>query len=302
MRFLIENNKIFPQKFTSNGSLRISQFPIIPQPALKPEFSYNPALQQFLTGKQLLFEDIPFPFDEIQTHYENGYITYRKGIEYQGKLPVCTRCGNKDPQLFGAFQCARCGETCIYCRHCIMMGRISECTPLFGWNGPEPDTELPAKIMGWSGTLSAGQQLASDQVVEAILQNKEWLVWAVCGAGKTEVLFAGIEAALAATKRICIAAPRTDVVLELAPRLKSAFPDIEIAVLYGGSEDRHVYAPLTIATTHQLLRFYHAFDAIILDEVDAFPYTVEESLQHAAIHARKSESALIYLSATPNQK
>lgn len=183
-----------------------------------------------------------------------------------------------------------------------MMGRISECTPLLCWSGPTPDHLLPAKIMAWQGTLSQGQMVASDHVVEAIQQNQEHLVWAVCGAGKTEVLFAGIEAALAAKKRICLATPRTDVVLELTPRLKSAFPDIPIASLYGGSEDRHHYAPLTVATTHQLLRFYHAFDAIILDEVDAFPYTVEESLQHAAIQARKPMSSMIYLTATPNEK
>jgi len=183
-----------------------------------------------------------------------------------------------------------------------MMGRISACTLLIGWNGSVPDTQLPVTIKHWQGTLSKGQQVASDHVNSAIQQNQEHLVWAVCGAGKTEVLFAGIEAALAAKKRICIATPRTDVVLELTPRLKAAFPEIKVASLYGGSEDRHVYAPLTIATTHQLLRFYQAFDAIILDEVDAFPYTVEESLQYAAIQARKPSSAMIYLTATPNQK
>ncbi|WP_042463073.1 DEAD/DEAH box helicase [Neobacillus dielmonensis] len=302
MRFLVNSNHLLPERCLSGNSSRISQIPIIPQPLLNYKFPFNPKLQLLLAGKQILLDDIPFPFDEIQSHYENGYITYRKGIEYQGKLPVCVRCGNKDPQQFGSFMCARCGEQCLYCRHCIMMGRISECTPLIGWNGSEPVTEVPDKIMGWSGTLSKGQQEASDLVVEAILQNKEWLIWAVCGAGKTEVLFAGIEAALSAKKRICIATPRTDVVLELFPRLKAAFPAIDIAALYGGSEDRHVYAPLTIATTHQLLRFYHAFDAIILDEVDAFPYTVEESLQYAAIQARKPVSAMIYLTATPNQK
>ncbi len=51
-----------------------------------------------------------------------------------------------------------------------------------------------------------------------------------------------------------------------------------------------------------MLRFYQAFDTIILDEVDAFPYTVEESLQHAVIQARKPISAMIYLTATPSEK
>ncbi len=302
MRFRLINGRLMLQKYFSEDSRRISQITAIPLPPLNPLFQFNPELQRLLSGKQLLLDDLPYPLDEIQTHYENGYITFRKGIDYDGKKPFCARCGNKDPQWFATYPCARCGETCLYCRHCIMMGRISECTPLIGWNGPVPDIKMPTDIMNWQGTLSQGQLEASKRVADAILQNKEWLIWAVCGAGKTEVLFAGIEAGLAANKRLCIATPRTDVVLELTPRLKAAFPQIEIASLYGGSKDRHLFAPLTIATTHQLLRFYHAFDAIILDEVDAFPYTVEESLQHAANQARKPESAMVYLTATPNPK
>ncbi|MEH7545155.1 DEAD/DEAH box helicase [Neobacillus vireti] len=301
MRFIQKDNLIIPSKIKED-SLPISQIPAIPNPPLNPAFTYNPELQQRLTGKQLLLDDLPFPLTDIQEHYQNGYLTYRKGIEKNGKQSICARCGNKDSQWFAAYPCARCGENCLYCRSCLMMGRISDCTPLIGWNGPAPEIKNPDQIMAWQGTLSEGQKLASDHVVEAIRQNQEHLVWAVCGAGKTEVLFTGIESALKAKKRICIATPRTDVVLELTPRLKAAFPDIPIASLYGGSEDRHLFAPLTIATTHQLLRFYHAFDAIILDEVDAFPYTVEESLQYAAVQARKPASAMIYLTATPNSK
>jgi competence protein ComFA len=290
---------LIPQK---EDSLPISKIPTIPQPQPNSNFNFSHELQQLLTGKQLLLEDLPFSNKEIQTHYENGYVTYRKGIEWIGKNPTCARCGNKDPQWFATYPCSRCGETCIYCRKCIMMGRISECTPLIGWNGPAPTMEPPTKLLEWQGQLSKGQTEASERVVETVQQNNELLVWAVCGAGKTEVLFSGIEAALIERKRVCIATPRTDVVLELTPRLKAAFPNIQIASLYGGSEDRHLYAPLTIATTHQLLRFHRAFDTIILDEVDAFPYTVEESLQHAAINARKPSSAMIYLTATPNEK
>ncbi|GHH97470.1 DEAD/DEAH box helicase [Neobacillus kokaensis] len=302
MRFRLVNGRLMFEKNFLEGSQKISQLTEIPQPPLNPSFQFNSELQHYLSGKQLLLDDLPYLLDEIQAHYDNGFITIRKGIDYEGKKPFCVRCGKKDLQWFGTYPCARCGDTCIYCRKCLMMGRISECTPLIGWNGPVPDTTLPPKVMAWQGTLSEGQKEASDRVSYAILHNKEWLIWAVCGAGKTEVLFAGIEAGLAANKRLCIATPRTDVVLELTPRLKAAFPDIEIASLYGGSEDRHKFVPLTIATTHQLLRFYRAFDAIILDEVDAFPYTVDESLQHAAIQARKPESAMVYLTATPNAK
>ncbi len=302
MRFILKKQQLVPVKFSEKNSLRISEIQDIPQPPLNPDFQFNRSMQLLLTGKQLLIDDIPHTLEEIHTHYQNGFVTFRKGMEYIGKKPRCSRCGNVDPQWIASYPCSRCGETCLYCRKCIMMGRISECTALIGWAGPVPETTLPTEIMTWRGTLSAGQQGASTRVAEAIQQNQEHLVWAVCGAGKTEVLFTGIEAALAAKKRICIATPRTDVVLELTPRIKSAFPGITIASLYGGSGDRHLFAPLTIATTHQLLRFFHAFDVIILDEVDAFPYTVDASLQYAALHARKPESAMICLTATPNAK
>ena len=62
------------------------------------------------------------------------------------------------------------------------------------------------------------------RVVEAIRHSESLLVWAVCGAGKTEVLFAGINRALLAGKRVCLATPRTDVVLELCSPFKKGIP------------------------------------------------------------------------------
>jgi competence protein ComFA len=302
MRFLVQEDKLIPHKSKADNTLPLGKINSIPDPPLDPSFRFNPALQEFLTGKQLLVDELPFSLEEIQNHYENGIVTYRKAIDYIGKKPVCVRCGNKDQSWFASFPCARCGEDCLYCRKCIMMGRVGSCSLLLGWKGPPPAAALSDQPLAWTGTLSEGQKSASDQVVDAVQNNKELLVWAVCGAGKTEVLFQGINTALKAGKRVCIATPRTDVVLELTPRLKAAFPEIKVASLYGGSEDRHLYAPLTIATTHQLLRFYQAFDTVILDEVDAFPYTVEESLQYAASQARKPTSAMIYLTATPKEK
>lgn len=40
----------------------------------------------------------------------------------------CFRCGNTDAQLFGKMCCALCKrEDCIYCRNCIVMGRVNSC-------------------------------------------------------------------------------------------------------------------------------------------------------------------------------
>ncbi len=211
------------------------------------------------------------------------------------------RCGNEEAYLFAQAPCARCGKDCAYCRKCIMMGRVRECSSLVSWTGL-PETKMQAAdLLQWAGTLSEGQAVASRAVVQAVQDKDSYLIWAVCGAGKTEMLFAGINEALQRGERVCIATPRTDVVLELHPRLQQAFPSIPVIALYGGSPDRHKQAPLTISTTHQLLRYYRAFDTLIIDEVDAFPYSADQALQYAAENARAKQSSLIYLTATPNE-
>ncbi len=129
--------------------------------------------------------------------------------------------------------------------------------------------------------------------------HKRFLLWAVTGAGKTEMTFPLIDGVLKNAGKVLVATPRRDVVLELAPRMAKAFPTTTMAVLYGGSEDRWQEADLTIATTHQLLRFSQAFDLVILDELDAFPFHNDPMLAYAANRCCKSDGAFVYLSATP---
>ncbi|WP_036719790.1 helicase-related protein, partial [Paenibacillus sp. JCM 10914] len=124
-------------------------------------------------------------------------------------------------------------------------------------------------------------------------------IWAVTGAGKTEMIFPLLQAILDAGGRVLVAAPRRDVVLELAPRLAKAFPDENVVTLYGGSPDRWKRGTITLSTTHQLLRFNEAFDLVVIDEIDAFPYHNDPMLDHAARGACKIGGKYIYLSATP---
>jgi competence protein ComFA len=159
-----------------------------------------------------------------------------------------------------------------------------------------------ANSLHWKGKLSPGQKAASVAVVEAINHQHELLVWAVCGAGKTEVLFRGLETAFAQGKRVLLSTPRTDVVKELSPRLRSSFPHTHISTLYGGSKERNSSAQFVLSTTHQAMRFYRAFDVVIIDEVDAFPFSYDQSLQYAVEQAKKPGAALIYLSATPSNE
>ncbi|WP_256833459.1 DEAD/DEAH box helicase [Parageobacillus thermoglucosidasius] len=301
MRFIVDKGRLIPEALAKTGknAKPISHIDFTSSLQPTPGFPYSPELLSFLEGRQLLLEELPFSLHLIQTHYEHGYLFYEKGIVKTKHGWRCIRCGNEDGRFFASFPCARCHTVCTYCRKCIMMGRVSECTPLVAsrFSFPQPRYLSP---LSWNGTLSKGQQRAAGAVEHAVAQNSELTVWAVCGAGKTEVLFQGIARALEMGKRVCIATPRTDVVRELAPRLRRVFPGVPLIALYGGSEDRGKSAPLVISTTHQLLRFYRAFDVMVIDEVDAFPYSVEPMLEYAAAKARKAESSLIYLTATPH--
>ncbi|MCU5371591.1 MULTISPECIES: ATP-dependent helicase ComFA [Bacillus cereus group] len=255
-----------------------------------------------LAGKQLLLEELSSDLRrELSDLKKKGEVVCVQGITKKASKYICQRCGNIEQRLFASFLCKRCGKACAYCRKCITMGRVSECTVLVrGIHERNGDREL--NPLQWNGTLSIGQELAAQGVTEAIKQKKSFFIWAVCGAGKTEMLFYGIEEALRKGERVCIATPRTDVVLELAPRLQEVFPSITVAALYGGSVDHKKDAALVVATTHQLLRYYRAFHVMIVDEIDAFPYHADQMLQYAVRQAMKEKAARIYLTATPDEK
>ncbi len=260
-------------------------------------------LSRQFAGKRLLRQEIQVEstvFTRLLA--EQQFTATPSMVRQQWKL-TCQRCGNQTPHLIGRMPCFRCQSTHAYCRKCIHMGRVSECEALYIWSGEIPGWTKHEDPCTWKGELTTQQQLAADRIVQAIdNQEKELLVYAVCGAGKTEMLFPGITAALQRGWRICIATPRADVVRELKPRLQTAYHDVSIEALYGGSPDRSGTAQLLLATTHQLLRFYRAFDVMIIDEIDAFPYHADASLPYATKHAITNQATTIYLTATPRPK
>lgn len=90
--------------------------------------------------------------------------------------------------------------------------------------------------------------------------------------------------------------------MELYPRLQQAFANTKICLLHGRQNEPYQYRQLTICTTHQLLRFYHAFDNLIVDEVDAFPYAENKQLYFATNQAIKPTGGCLFLTATPGPK
>ena len=255
-------------------------------------------LEAFFSGRMWLKDFTPFPQDEIEHAIANGDLLVSPGITADGQ---CARCLETSPHRILSYHCAKCGSTCFYCRHCIQMGRISSCTELISWASPSPKL-IRKHTFNWKGTLTEAQQTASSEVANSLAIQENHLVYAVCGAGKTELLFQPIFEALQKGHRICLAAPRTDVVLELSPRIRAVFPSTTVHTLYGGAPIEEGFADLVIATTHQLYRFENAFDVIIVDEADAFPYSFDAALERAVRKSAKPGSPIVFVSATPSAK
>lgn len=254
-------------------------------------------------GKILLREEIPLTEMEFQKYVKKSYFTTMQSILSKNNAYECQRCHNQKRSLFGIIECARCNQNHVYCRKCIEMGRVLSCELLYVWNGEQPIWKEHEDPCVWEGNLTPVQQAAANRIDRAIqMKEAELLVWGVCGAGKTEMLFQGVSRALELGKRICLATPRADVVRELYPRFKEAFPTVDIQSVYGGSGDKDGTAQFIIATTHQLLRYAQAFDVLIIDEIDAFPYHADPSLPFASRRSRKNVSTTVYLTATPRKE
>ena len=255
-------------------------------------------LRDFLVGRIWLRSHLPFPKEVVDAAIEQGRVEVVKGITDRGE---CCRCLETSQDKIVSFYCSKCSKVCRYCRNCIQMGRVSSCSELVLWSdSPPPPQSIHS--FAWKGELTVSQQTASSAIIRSLSLRQSHLVYAVCGAGKTELLFPVIFDELQRGHRICIAAPRVDVILELAPRIQSAFPETLLHVLYGDSPQETGFATIVLATTHQLFRFQSAFDVLIVDEADAFPYSMDLSLERAVGKSIKGDSPIVYVTATPSRK
>jgi competence protein ComFA len=247
---------------------------------------------------------------ELDTILPSGWRDAMQVLILEGKAQVlpgvdekkrrCNRCGSKQLQIR---PCASCNHSCAYCEACLSMGRAKICTPLFytsPGNNLMVSSPLQSGFLHWQGELTPPQQAAAEQAATLVKgQNQQLLVWAVCGAGKTEVSFIPISCALRLGQQVMVVTPRKDVVLELYPRFLKAFPHAKVIALHGSSTEKWQEADITLSTTHQALRFYEKFDFIVIDEVDAFPFHNNPMLAYAVERARKKTGNFLYLSATP---
>lgn len=198
---------------------------------------------------------------------------------------VCKNCGNKDPRYVGYIK----GKP--YCRKCILM-----------LNENEEEMPIDNDVKGFDYvmpfTLSEEQKAISQKLVKHYFEKKNSFIEAVCGAGKTEIVFEVIKQCLKEKGKVGFAIPRKDVVIELETRFKESFKNSTIVSVYGSHHDI-LSADIILLTTHQLFRYRNYFDLLIVDEIDAFPFKNNDLLETMLNKAVKGVT--IKMSATPDE-
>lgn len=203
----------------------------------------------------------------------------------------CLRCGNEDEKYFYL------DKNVYYCRRCIQFGRLDV--------GQEPQNKMTYVCKKHrikpklKFELTSNQKAASSQLVAYFKEGKDSLVYACCGAGKTEITYEVLTYALNQGLKVGFAISRRQVVLEIASRLQGVFKTIKVVPVCEGYT-QIVDGDLIVCTMHQLYRYHKTFNLLIMDEVDAFPFKGSDLLESIARHACVGNR--VFLTATPTDE
>jgi len=201
----------------------------------------------------------------------------------------CPRCDNSDDEFFYITK----GRS--YCRKCVSFKRV-----FLDEEFREDSRQIDIVDSSYqlSFRLTKFQQAISDSLLSNLKRGNNVLVRAVCGAGKTELVYKSIAYYLSIGKKVCFSIPRRQVVLELQQRLQKVFKNLNVIAVCEGNT-KITEGDLIICTAHQLYRYHKKFDLLIIDEPDAFPFKGNKVLQHIAYNSCVGE--MVYLSATPDE-
>ncbi|CAM4342030.1 DEAD/DEAH box helicase family protein [Jeotgalicoccus halotolerans] len=207
----------------------------------------------------------------------------------------CFRCGNREKDLFYTYYSSYDETDITYCLHCIALGRSDSLNPLYGYETVRQRDNIDYAL---DFELNDVQQAASTRLLDAIKNNHNLLLYAVTGAGKTEITFEGIKYARNSGLNVAFVSPRIDVVKEVYLRLADAFKGVRIDLMYSGVKSvfSHMF---TVCTVHQLFNCIDHYDVIIIDEVDAFPLPEEPLLMETVKRAAAEDASIILMTATP---
>lgn len=217
------------------------------------------------------------------------------GITQERSVTTCLQCGSIYRRHIHSYYSPLLQRDILYCRYCLQLGRMDSLSDVYitqTYNvATSAEFNIPFK-------LSPQQHYGATALLEAVKSRQDQLLHAVTGAGKTEMMFPALQYARQQGLNVAVVSPRTDVVIELTLRLRAAFQQECIDVLYRGQPQRF-NGHFVIATVHQLLRFKQHFQLVIVDEVDAFPLAMDRVLQHSITLASTHDRCHIYMTATP---
>lgn len=221
-------------------------------------------------------------------------IVFDQGV----KNHQCQRCGNRDKYLFYKYYSSYEGTEITYCLHCILLGRSDSLHPLYGYETKRKSESIDYTL---DFELNDIQKRASVRLVAAIKNKHNLMLYAVTGAGKTEITFEGIKYARQHGLNVAFVSPRIDVVKEVYLRLTDAFKGVRIDLMYSGVKSvfSHMF---TVCTVHQLFNCINHYDVIIIDEVDAFPLPEEPLLMETIKRAAADDASIILMTATPTRE
>lgn len=201
-----------------------------------------------------------------------------------GSFFVCKNCGNSDARYIGIRNGIK------YCRRCLE----------FSGKKVKYKINKPINVSPFLNyELTKEQKEISIKITKNFINKKNTLIYAVCGAGKTELVYDVISYALKKGLQIGFTIPRREVVIELAHRIKSTFPKAKVISVYGEQTDI-LEGNIIVLTTHQLFRYRNFFDLLIFDEIDAFPYKGNELLN--IMFEKSIRGNYVIMSATPSKE
>ena len=214
-----------------------------------------------------------------------AYIVDEEGrTMYKENVFKCPICGNTDQKYIGI------KDGAPYCRRCI------------SFRGDDADTHNPRKgpvVFKLKYRLSKEQKEISKQVLKNYQNGINTLINAVCGSGKTELVYATMAYALSTGGVVGFAVPRRDVAFELFGRTKNVFYNNNVILVCGNHHEK-LEGDIVVLTTHQLFRYEKFFSLLILDEIDAFPYRGNDILD--SFFRRAIKRNFVMMSATPSDE
>lgn len=228
---------------------------------------------------------------KMKKYYSMTYLTKKESLRQQGHYNKVLAITNN--------LCFRCGYTTQldYCPNCEEFGRLSKIDYLYHLDIVVMNKDYIKRNSALSFTKL--QSTCAEVMIQAYLSHESMLIWAVCGAGKTEITFPVIEKALINKENICFAIPRIDILYDVYERLVAYFPNVEIKVL-NSKEDKYTDAQIYVMTTNQILKFKKAFSICIVDEVDAYPYEHNVKYDYGVNTALIPGGSIFYLTSTPS--